>query len=156
MADKIDFLKDGTPFVINNVHNMDNDMLLRIWEDRSARIDLAMKDKGHIEMELTRRMNADNSTQIPNPYFEVKLGTPSYDYSRLKALAELVSSDEYRRGYTPAHEETKKVHVPERFDMRVVNAWNKYGSAIQEAIQYAELPLSRRITIHSRELKQES
>ena len=156
MSDTIDYMDNGTPFVVNNVHNMDTDMLLRIWEDRSARIDLAMKDRGHIEMELTRRMNADNSTQIPHPHFEVKLGTPNYDYSRLKALAELVDKDEYRRGYTPAHEETKKVHVPERFDMRVVNAWHKYGSAIQEAIQHAELPLSRRITIRSREQKQES
>ncbi len=154
MADEIDYMKDGTPFVANNLQTMDTDMLLRIWEDRSARIDLAMKDRGHIEMELTRRMNADNSTQIPHPEFEVKLGTPNYDYSRLKALAELVSSDNYRRGYTPAHDETKKVHVPERFDMRVVNGWLRFGSAIQEAIQYAELPLSRRITIRSREQKE--
>ena len=155
MAEIKDYMDDGTPFVINNLENMDTDMLLQIWEDRTAKIDLAMKDKGHVEWELTKRMNADNQTEIPHPRFEVKLGTPSYDYSRLKALAELVDKDEYSRGYTPAHEETKKVNVPERFDMRVVNAWHKYGSAIQEAIQHAELPSSRRITIRPRERKED-
>ena len=150
MTEVIDFMEDGTPFVLNNLQNMDNDLLLQIWEDRTAKIDLAMKDKGHVEWELTRRMNADNQTEIPHPQFEVKLGTPSYDISRLKALAELVEKSEYNRAYKPAHQEEKTVDVPEKFDMRVVNGWHKFGTAIQSAIKYAELPLSRRISIHRR------
>jgi hypothetical protein len=154
MADLIDFM-NGTAFVLEDLGKMDTDLLLMVWTDRSGKVEEAMNDKGRIEQELTRRMNADNSTQIQHPIFEVKLGTPNYDYSRLKALAELVDKDEYARAYTPAHQEEKKVDVPEKFDMRVVNAWLKYGASIQEAISYAELPLSRRITIRRREQKED-
>ena len=150
MADEIDYLKDGTPFLINNLKLMDTDMLLQVWEDRSETIALATKDRGHVEQELTRRMNEENQTEIPNPYFEVKLGTPSYDISRLKGLAELVGKSDYNRAYKPAHQEEKTVNVPEKFDMRVVNGWEKFGAAVQKAIKDAELPFSRRISIHRR------
>lgn len=133
--------------------DVDTDILLNIWEDRNAQIDILMREKGHVEMEISRRMHDDDATVLRHDQLECKLGTASYDPGRLKALAELVPPAEFARAYTAAHTETKTVDVAEKFDMRIITAWGKLGKRVATAIKDAELLYSRRLTIKVKEGK---
>ena len=91
---------------------------------------------GRIEMELRRRMAESNATVIAVDGFkaELVLGAPTADPSVLIALkeCEAIPPSELARGLSPAHDEV--VHVPDKWDLRVVNTWKMFGDAVAAII----------------------
>jgi hypothetical protein len=91
-----------------------------------------------VEMLLRRRMLDNGATLADHPDFEVALTRkPVIDFNRLTPLKELVPDDVLLAGFIAAHEEPKQ--VPDRWDMRVVKRWRRYGGQIAETIEAATI-----------------
>ena len=92
---------------------------------------------GRIVMELRRLMTDSNAKVIAVDGFkaELVLGAPTADPSVLVALKEheAIPPEELARGLTPAHDEV--VHVPDRWDLRVVKTWARLGESVAAIIE---------------------
>lgn len=131
----------------------DDDMVIG-WAQANEDERRARELKQRIEMELERRMTAQGATAILNPFFEVKLETPAtLDPEKLRPLAELIPPDEWKRGFTEAHEERITTQVPARADLRVVKGWIKYGVAIAAGINAAKVYGQPRVKITPKGVK---
>jgi len=101
-----------------------------------AQVKQALEVRDRLTFEAERRMLERRATAIDHPTIECKLEhKPTYDYGLLVALKEEVSDEILFTGYTPAHEEI--ITVPEKWDMRVVKTWRKYGSNIGAILDMA-------------------
>jgi len=138
LKDKLDVLPD--------------EVLLNEWDLRSREVDVLTREMGICEMELNRRMHKNHAQKLLHPTLDVQLGSPSYDIPKLRGLGEHMPPDEFNKGFIPAHDETVTRYVPDKFDMRTVNSWRKFGQHISAVIDGAEIALSRRISIkHKKE-----
>ena len=134
-------------YAAGTIDNLDNEILLGIWEGLSDEVARQRKEMGIIEMVLQRRMQENNAKKLMSTTLEVALGAPGYDPNVLRTLGEHIPPEIFKRGFAPAHEEKVVKQVPDKFDMRTVGSWKSYGQHIVDIITKAEIPDSRRISI---------
>lgn len=114
------------------------------------------EERQRLEFELQKRLEARGAKELAHPELEVKLDIPSptYDYGKLRRLAELVPPDVLLTGYSPEHQETQVVMVKEKWNMVKVKPWVKYGNEVAEVIEGAKMPGGpARLKIRSRAKK---
>lgn len=104
---------------------------------------------GRIEQELLRRLDAAGGNEYVHPEAVVKVEeNHGYDFSRLAALGELIPPDVLATGFVPAHEET--VRVADKWDMRTVLSWRKFGTGVGDVLDKARFVASRRLVVRRR------
>ena len=111
------------------------------------------RERGLLEMELTRRLVDRGARELAHPTLEVRLDYPSptYDVGKLRALAEIVPPEDYAKAYQPEY--IKQVPVAARFDGRQLNTLaRKFGTPVQGALELARLPSSPRLRITAKEV----
>ena len=130
--------------------------LFRQWQTRKTEQQELSDSIGRIEMELRRRLAASNATAIAVDGFKAELvpGAPTADPSVLVALKEqeALPPDELLRGLTPAHDEV--VHVPDKWDLRVVKTWADFGDAVAAIIERGIVRGPERLRISTTAKKQ--
>jgi len=134
-------------YVSGQINGLDDEILLGMWETLSVEVTRQKKEMGIIEMVLQRRMQGNNAKKLLSTTLVVELGPPLYDFSKLRALGEHVPEGLLKKGLVTAHEETVVRQVPDKADMRTINAWKSYGQHIVDIIDAAEIPETRRISI---------
>ena len=134
-------------YASGQINDLDDDILLGIWETMAEMQKHQKKEMGIIEMVLQRRMQENNAKKLMSTTLEVALGSPGYDPDVLRTLGEHIPPEVFKRGFAPAHEEKVVRQVPDKFDMRTVGSWKSYGQHIVDIITKAEIPDSRRISI---------
>ena len=111
---------------------------------------------GRIEMELRRRMVNTRATVIIIDGFkaELVLGAPTADPSVLVALKEheAIPPYELAKALTPAHDEI--VHVPDKWDLRVVKSWESFGDDVAAIIDRGIIRGPERLRISTTAKKQ--
>ena len=127
--------------------SLDNQQLLDKWEVINAGFQYYKEIRDRLELELRQRMEAEGATAIPHPSLlcELQYPSPTYDYGKLRGLAELVPPEELAKGFTPAHEETRV--VPDKWNMVKIKPLAKYGAAVAEIIEGAAIPRTPRLVI---------
>jgi hypothetical protein len=133
-----------------NLELYDDDILLDWWETLSREVIRQKRVLGFIEMVLQRRMRENNAKKLLSATLTVELGTPTYDFGKLRVLGEHVPEEIFKKGFVPAHEETVVRKVADKFDMRTVNSWKSYGQHIVDIIDAAEIADTRQISIKHR------
>ncbi len=120
------------------------------WRRLDTAVSTLQEQLGHIEMELTNRMQGNGATVIPHATHEVKLaeGAPSWDYSTLAALREITDPADLDGAYTAAHEET--VLVPAKWNMTKGKALARFGDEHRQIIDNARLPGAVRLRIKAK------
>ena len=134
-------------YASGQIEDLDDELLLGMWESLSEVVARQKKEMGIIEMVLQRRMQANNAKKLLSTTLSVELGPPLYDFALLVVLGEHVPKEILKKGLVPAHDITVKQYVPAKADMRTVNAWKSYGQHIVDIIDAAEIPETRRISI---------
>ena len=134
-------------YASGQINDLDDDILLGIWETMAEMQKHQKKEMGIIEMVLQHRMQENNAKKLMSTTLEVALGAPGYDPNVLRTLGEHIPPEIFKRGFAPAHEEKVVRQVPDKFDMRTVGSWKSYGQHIVDIITNAEIPDSRRISI---------
>ena len=134
-------------YASGQINDLDDEILLGIWETMDEMQKHQKKEMGIIEMVLQRRMQENNAKKLMSTTLEVALGSPGYDPDVLRTLGEHIPPEIFKRGFAPAHEEKVVRQVPDKFDMRTVGSWKSYGQHIVDIITKAEIPDSRRISI---------
>ena len=134
-------------YASGQINDLDDEILLGIWETMDEMQKHQKKEMGIIEMVLKRRMQENNAKKLMSTTLEVALGSPGYDPDVLRTLGEHIPPEIFKRGFAPAHEEKVVRQVPDKFDMRTVGSWKSYGQHIVDIITKAEIPDSRRISI---------
>jgi len=134
-------------YASGQINDLDDDILLGIWETMDEMQKHQKKEMGIIEMVLQHRMQENNAKKLMSTTLEVALGSPGYDPDVLRTLGEHIPPEIFKRGFAPAHEEKVVRQVPDKFDMRTVGSWKSYGQHIVDIITKAEIPDSRRISI---------
>jgi hypothetical protein len=134
-------------YAAGTIDNLDNEILLGIWEGLSEEVARQRKEMGIIEMVLQHRMHENNAKKLLSTTLTVELGPPLYDFAQLRVLGEHVPKAILEKGLVPAHTIKVEQYVPAKADMRTVNAWKSYGQHIVDIIDAAEIPETRRISI---------
>jgi len=134
-------------YASGQIETFDDDILLTMWESLSTEVQRQKWEMGIIEMVLQRRMQENNAKKLLSSTLTVELGSPGYDPDVLRTLGEHIPPEIFKKGFTPAHEETVVRKVPDKFDMRTVGSWKSYGQHIVDVIDAAEIPETRRISI---------
>ena len=132
---------------------MDNNELLIMHRDIAMVESSYRKNRERIESILRQRMEADGARSIAHETLTCELvyPSPTYDYSKLRGLAELVPPHVFAEAFWPEHEEV--LIVPDKWDARVFKTWAKYGHAVQEVIAAAAIPGTPRLRIKPKEEK---
>tara|TARA_Y100000296_G_scaffold53429_1_gene61205 strand:+ start:325 stop:765 length:441 start_codon:yes stop_codon:yes gene_type:complete len=131
-----------------NFDDLESGDLVGWWWLVRDRIDREKGTMGRIEMELTRRMEADGATVLPDNTYDVELVSKyDYDRSKLAGIREFVpEADLIESGaYTPEHE--KSISVPESWDMRHVKPLAKRGNDVRDIIDGSRIQVSRKLVI---------
>jgi len=134
-------------YASGQIEDLDDELLLGMWESLSEVVARQKKEMGIIEMVLQRRMQANNAKKLISTTLTVGLGPPLYDFAILSTLGEHVPAEIFSWGLVPAHTETVEQYVAAKADMRKVNSWKSYGQHIADIIDAAEIPETRRISI---------
>ena len=129
---------------------VESDVLVNKYLDQRTSIQQLGDSQGRIEQELMRRLDTAGATEYPHPTATVKIDLSwDYDPSRLAGLGELVPPDVLATGFTPAHEET--VRVPDKWDMRRVLPWKKYGDQVAAVLDKARFLKGRRLVVKEKQ-----
>jgi hypothetical protein len=134
-------------YASGQIESFDDEILLTMWENLSTEVQRQRWEMGVIEMVLQRRMQENNAKKLLSTTLTVELGSPGYDPDVLRTLGEHIPPEIFKKGFTPAHEETVVRQMPDKFDMRTVGSWKSYGQHIVDVIAAAEIPETRRISI---------
>jgi hypothetical protein len=128
----------------------DSQTLINDYIEVTASIKALQDARGHIEMELTNRMRADEAVAIPHETHTVELVPSSlaWDYGKLAALREFLPPNEVARAYVPEHQET--ITVKEKWDMRHTRHFSKFGGVARTIIEGARLEGPRRLRIREK------
>ncbi len=104
-----------------------------------------------IEVTLRQRMMDDMATVLADGEYEatLKYPAPGQDYGLLKPVLELVPEDVRAKGFTAAHEEV--VQVGDRWDMRQVGTWGKYGAEAAAILEAAKIAGDPKVAIRRKE-----
>ena len=108
----------------------------------AAKIEIEEKQElfGHLEQELHIRAAARGATTIYGKGMNYVVTTKlEYDRTRLQALGEFLTNEEFSKCYTPAHEET--VQVPDKWDMTQWKAAaRRHGGELQASLDALTFP----------------
>ena len=126
---------------------LSNEELLDQYAGLSRSMSHLVAAMGQIEMVLHRRMVDNKTRTIDHDEVTCQMGTAIAFSEYLMDLKEVVSEDRWNKGFTPAHQETKVVDVPDKFDMRVVNGWKSLGNHVADVIDHATDPYTARLTL---------
>ena len=126
---------------------LSNEELLDQYAGLSRSMSHLVAAMGQIEMVLHRRMVDNKTRTIDHDEVTCQMGTAIAFSEYLMDLKEVVSEDRWNKGFTPAHQETKVVDVPDKFDMRVVNGWKSLGNHVADVIDHATDPYSAKLTL---------
>ena len=126
---------------------LSNEELLDQYAGLSRSMSHLVAAMGQIEMVLHRRMVDNKTRTIDHDEVTCQMGTAIAFSEYLMDLKEVVSEDRWNKGFTPAHQETKIVDVPDKFDMRVVNGWKSLGNHVADVIDHATDPYSAKLTL---------
>jgi len=126
---------------------LSNEELLDQYAGLSRSMSHLVAAMGQIEMVLHRRMVDNKTRTIDHDEVTCQMGTAIAFSEYLMGLKEVVGEDRWNKGFTPAHQETKVVDVPDKFDMRVVNGWKSLGNHVADVIDHATDPYTARLTL---------
>jgi len=126
---------------------LSNEELLDQYAGLSRSMSHLVAAMGQIEMVLHRRMVDNKTRTIDHDEVTCQMGTAIAFSEYLMDLKEVVSEDRWNKGFTPAHQETKVVDIPDKFDMRVVNGWKSLGNHVADVIDHATDPYSAKLTL---------
>ena len=126
---------------------LSNEELLDQYAGLSRSMSHLVAAMGQIEMVLHRRMVDNKTRTIDHDEVTCQMGTAIAFSEYLMDLKEVVSEDRWKKGFTPAHQETKVVDVSDKFDMRVVNGWKSLGNHVTDVIDHATDPYTARLTL---------
>jgi hypothetical protein len=126
---------------------LSNDELLDQYAGLSRSMSHLVAAMGQIEMVLHQRMVGNSTKTIDHDEVTCQMGTATTYPDMLMSLRETVGEERWTKGFTPAHQETKVVDVPDKFDMRVVNGWKSLGNHVTDVIDHATDPYSAKLTL---------
>jgi len=126
---------------------LSNEELLDQYAGLSRSMSHLVAAMGQIEMVLHRRMVDNKTRTIDHDEVTCQMGTAIAFSEYLMGLKEVVGEDRWTKGFTPAHQETKVVDVPDKFDMRVANGWKSLGNHVADVIDHATDPYTARLTL---------
>ena len=126
---------------------LSNEELLDQYAGLSRSMSHLVAAMGQIEMVLHRRMVDNKTRTIDHDEVTCQMGTATTYPDMLMSLRETVGEERWTKGFTPAHQETKVVDVPDKFDMRVVNGWKSLGNHVTDVIDHATDPYSAKLTL---------
>ena len=126
---------------------LSNDELLDQYAGLSRSMSHLVAAMGQIEMVLHQRMVGNSTKTIDHDEVTCQMGTATTYPDMLMSLRETVGEERWTKGFTPAHQETKVVDVPDKFDMRVVNGWKSLGNHVADVIDHATDPYSAKLTL---------
>ena len=104
-----------------------------------------------VETEIERRCRDRNASTMRSrkAIAEIKPGTPSYDSSRMVALAEILEPADFADAYTPEHQKT--IDVPGSWHGgKVKKLVRQYGSEVAQVVEDATIPGKPRLKIEAR------
>jgi len=126
---------------------LSNEELLDQYAGLSRSMSHLVAAMGQIEMVLHQRMVGNSTKTIDHDEVTCQMGTATTYPDMLMSLRETVGEERWTKGFTPAHQETKVVDVPDKFDMRVVNGWKSLGNHVTDVIDHATDPYSAKLTL---------
>ena len=126
---------------------LSNEELLDQYAGLSRSMSHLVAAMGQIEMVLHRRMVDNKTRTIDHDEVTCQMGTATTYPDMLMSLRETVGEERWTKGFTPAHQETKVVDIPDKFDMRVVNGWKSLGNHVADVIDHATDPYSAKLTL---------
>ena len=126
---------------------LSNEELLDQYAGLSRSMSHLVAAMGQIEMVLHQRMVGNSTKTIDHDEVTCQMGTATTYPDMLMSLRETVGEERWTKGFTPAHQETKVVDVPDKFDMRVVNGWKSLGNHVTDVIDHATNPYSAKLTL---------
>ena len=126
---------------------LSNEELLDQYAGLSRSMSHLVAAMGQIEMVLHQRMVGNSTKTIDHDEVTCQMGTATTYPDMLMSLRETVGEERWTKGFTPAHQETKIVDVPDKFDMRVVNGWKSLGNHVTDVIDHATDPYSAKLTL---------
>ena len=126
---------------------LSNEELLDQYAGLSRSMSHLVAAMGQIEMVLHQRMVGNSTKTIDHDEVTCQMGTATTYPDMLMSLRETVGEERWTKGFTPAHQETKVVDVPDKFDMRVVNGWKSLGNHVADVIDHATDPYTARLTL---------
>ena len=126
---------------------LSNEELLDQYAGLSRSMSHLVAAMGQIEMVLHQRMVGNSTKTIDHDEVTCQMGTATTYPDMLMSLRETVGEERWTKGFTPAHQETKVVDVPDKFDMRVVNGWKSLGNHVADVIDHATDPYSAKLTL---------
>ena len=131
---------------------LSNEELLDQYAGLSRSMSHLVAAMGQIEMVLHQRMVGNSTKTIDHDEVTCQMGTATTYPDMLMSLRETVGEERWTKGFTPAHQETKVVDVPDKFDMRVVNGWKSLGNHVTDVIDHATDPYSAKLTLRLKEV----
>ena len=136
------------------MQSLDNQELLDKWIGAEIALKFWAEERDRIELELRQRMEAEGATALIHPrlFCELRYPSPTYDFGKLRGLAELVPLEELAKGFTPAHW-GEPIWVEDKWNMTKIKPLAKYGAAVGEIIAGAAIPGTPRLVIKEKEVK---
>jgi hypothetical protein len=130
--------------------DMDTEALVSAYAVITDSLVVTRETQLKMEYEIITRMQEDGATMLDHPMQDVELKVDTiYDRDKLHPLRELVPPEIVAKGFFPEHEET--VTVKERWDMRRILTWRKYGKAAKDIIEAASRPGKAKLVVKAKE-----
>ena len=133
-----------------------DDILLALYADTKANVEEMLKRKGHLEMELIRRMEERGATAIPSEEWVCEAPV-RYEYlpGCFTPLKEVFNASELEQCYWPAKRELVPEHWedhPEAWSTaKVLSLAKKRGAEALSVIERNRLPAARKLKFERRE-----
>ena len=126
------------------IHDLDDKTLIEMWQAYKDNQAHSRLGSDYIEYTLGKRLEEKGATVLPSMTHDVKMERRyDTDTNILTQLREHIEPAVLDLAYTPEHQET----VPENWDMRKVNGFKNYGTAVEEIIENSRLWQPARIVI---------
>jgi hypothetical protein len=133
---------------MTNWDTFDNDDLISRWVAVNKTLQSRRDELGRVEHELTQRMESAGATALSHSTHDVVLPPgkiTGYDPSKMALLKEMLSPEDLKKVYTPAHE--KMVDFPESWNGTGLRGVMRLGRAWQKAIEAGTLRARGRLKI---------
>jgi hypothetical protein len=129
---------------------MDTEALVEAYAITTDALVVTRETQLAMEYEIISRMQDDGATILDHPSYNVTLAVKTeYIREELHPLRELVSPEIVAKGFNAEHEET--VMIQERWDMRQVLTWRKYGQKAKDIIEAASRPGKVKLSVEAKE-----
>ena len=144
MVNKTEGVDSLTDHERETIQAMDDKELVEMWQGYKDSAAHSRKGSDYIEFILQKRMEDRGASVLPSMTHVVKMERDySMDTEALKPLREHIEPAIIDTAYTPATTRP----VPEKWDMRIVRLWPKFGEEVAGIIEAAKLWEPARISI---------